>query len=95
MTEWLWEAQAEAGVLSDAIDSVMNQLQHQLASESNHAGLAFCIRLSIEELLVQNPGIIVSHDEKTPHKVVVRSNRREFTIGIDSQYNRFTFSSTE
>ena len=90
MAEWLWEARAEADVLTDAIDSVMDQLHDVL----NDASRRFRIRLCIEESLVQDLGNIRSLNERMPHTIEVRSNRREFTIGINSKFTRFTFPNT-
>lgn len=94
MAEWLWEARAESLVLIDAIDSVMNQLQNLFASEPNDASRRFRIRICIEESLVQNSGIMKFADDLTPHTVEVRSNRREFTVGIGSIVTRFAYFDT-
>ncbi len=87
----LWEARAEARILTDAIDSLMDQLRQVLVSEPEGVSISFCIRLSIEEFLVQNPAITQTCDQDALHTVAVRSNRREFTIGIDSKFADFTF----
>ena len=91
MKYWRWEARAEARILTDVIDSVMDQMRQLLATEPEGASISFCIRLSIEEFLVQNPAITQTCDQDALHTVVVRSNRQELTIGIDSKFADFTF----